>query len=197
MFFKPENGLFLTDALIFLKTLKGKRISEMSRLAEGGVSRFLKNFKNFSESDVFEFCSGPIFLNFDCGLCLGFGDSPKDQSIIVWEQKSVVANAIIIGHETLDEVDTLIDSRNPRYVSTIVSTFIGAEISSVSILKVKNSDPGRRRFRNERGVSISTLDGRTLFFSLQMNQGAPGHCVLTTRMDIRPELKKDLEEIKA
>lgn len=197
MFFKPLNKLFLTDSLGFLKDLEGKKISEISRIVEGGVSRYLRDFKNLSECDVFEFCSGPVFLTFDCGLCVGFGDSPKDQSIVVWEQKRDVVPIQVIGDETFEERDILIDSNNPRYASKAISSFAGAEISGISIMKVRNSEVAQRRFRNERGLTISTLDGRDLFFLLQMNQGAPGHFILTTKMDIRTELIDNLECIKA
>lgn len=196
MFFKPLNKLFLTDSLGFLKSLEGKKISEISRIVEGGVSRYLKDFKNFAESDVFEFCSGPVFLTFDCGLRVGFGDSPKDQSIVVWEQKGGVVPIQVIGEETFEEGDIFIDSNNLRYASKAMSSFAGSEISGISIMKVRNSEIAQRRFRNERGLTISTLDGRNLFFSIQMNQGAPGHFIVTTKMDIRTELVDNLENIK-
>lgn len=188
MYFRTDS-LPLSDSSALLRRMKGSRILGLRKILECDPESYLRDFSRLSRNELFAFGPGPVLVSLENDLCLGFGDDPRQSSVVVWEEK-----APLLVDDTREPAPnwSVVDCTDQLLSSTRWAELIGDRIERLAILKVSSGD----RFRNERGLWFRSRGGREWMFSFHMRRAGPGDFLIMDKDEIAPELVGNLAHIE-
>ncbi len=178
-----------------LLRMVNRKITRMVRHSWWPAEEALSQIGGADSRLLFSLTAGPLTIELDSGLILGFGSRPSEASVSVWLERDETGRERPSEHSTLRDPELHpIDVMESRFSEPQLANCVGREIQSVKLLRLRTTSALLEYLARHVGVVIQCDQGGSIILSHGLHDGSDDFSVLLPQR-IAPDLVKDLEEL--
>jgi len=160
-----------------LKMLRGAKVTGMKRYSLDPLKEAMEDW-GIPASRVFRWTEGPLVIDLDSGISLGFNGVSEYASIVVWVEETAEG---IRSNEPLSDDDDeifLIDVLDEFYSEELISKTINREITNIQILRRRPSNAKLAALPCEAGLSVEFEDNTKFILSHGLHDSSSDFAII-------------------
>ena len=182
-----------------LGRMVGRRLVRLVRLswwpAEEALERLREVDARRGPETLFSLTAGPLGVELDSGLILGFGSRPSEASVTVWVERDEAGRERPASRSILRDAELhVVDGFDPGVAEPEVVRCAGRRVERVTLLRRRAGDVRLARLPRDAALVITFDDGGPLMPSHGLHDGSDDFSVLVPRL-VAPALLPELEEV--
>jgi hypothetical protein len=183
-----------------LGRMVGRRLVRLVRHswwpAEEALERLREVDATRGPETVFSLTAGPLSVELDSGLILGFGSRPSEASVTVWVERDEAGREGPASRSILRDAELhAIDGFDHDVAEPEVVRCLGHRVERVTLLRRRPYNVLLAQLPRDAGLVIACDDGGPLMPSHGLHDGSDDFSVLVPRL-VAPALLPELEEVK-